>query len=192
MAAAPVTLLFTDLVDSTALLQRVGDERAQRVLHAHRQLLREAIAQHGGREVKWLGDGLLASFASVADGVRCAVAMAQRARRPVAGERLGLRVGLHVGEVLPDENDYAGASVVLARRLCDRAAAGQILCDSVVVELLRGRQGFEFAAVGPLDLKGFLEPVAAYEVRYQPDAGAALLRHTPFTGRAAELRRLGR
>jgi len=53
MAAAPVTLLFTDLVESMALLHRVGDERAQRVLHAHRQLLREAIASHGGREVKW-------------------------------------------------------------------------------------------------------------------------------------------
>jgi tetratricopeptide (TPR) repeat protein len=118
--------------------------------------------------------------------------MAQRARRPVAGERLGLRVGLHVGEVLPDEGDLVGTSVVLARRLCDRATAGQILCDRVVVELLRGRQGFEFAAVGRLDLKGFPAPVAAYEVRYRPDAGAALLRHTPFTGRTAELRRVTR
>ena len=125
MTAAPVTLLFTDLVESTGLLQRVGDERAQRILHAHRQLLREALASHGGREVKWLGDGLLTTFSSVADGVRCAVTMAQRARRPVAGERLGLRLGLHVGEVLPDEAEYMGTPVVLARRLCDRAAAGQ-------------------------------------------------------------------
>src|SRR5215470_2187145 len=190
MAATPVTLLFTDLVDSTALLQRVGDDRAQRVLYAHRQLLREAIGQHGGREVKWLGDGLLASFASVADGVRCAVTMAQCARRPVAGERLGLRVGLHVGEVLADEDDYAGTSVVLARRLCDRAAAGQILCSTVVVELLRGRQGFEFNAVGPIELKGFADPVSGHEVAYRPEAGAACLRHMPFTGRTAERRRL--
>src|SRR5262245_25342504 len=190
MSTAPVTLLFTDLVDSTALLQRVGAEGAQRVLHAHRQLLHEALASHGGREVKWLGDGLLTTFASVAEGVRCAVTMAQRARRPVAGERLGLRVGLDVGEVLPDEADYIGTPVVLARRLCDRATAGQILCGSVVVELLRGRQGVEFAPVGPLDLKGFPEPVAAYEVRYGPEAGAALLRHTPFVGRTAQLARL--
>jgi class 3 adenylate cyclase len=169
MTAAPTTLLFTDLLESTALLQRVGDERAQRILHAHRQLLREALASHGGREVKWLGDGVLTTFASVADGVRCAVTMAQRARLPAAGERLGVRIGLHVGEVLPHaEADYVGTPVVLARRLCDRAAAGQILCGSAVVELLRGRQGFEFAAVGPLELKGFPEPVAAYEVRYQP------------------------
>jgi hypothetical protein len=76
MSTAPVTLLFTDLVDSTALLQRVGAEGAQRVLHAHRQLLHEALASHGGREVKWLGDGLLTTFESVAEGVRCAVTMA--------------------------------------------------------------------------------------------------------------------
>src|SRR5262249_18131001 len=193
MTAAPVTLLFTDLVDSTGLLRRVGDERAHRILHAHRQLLREALMSHGGREVKWLGDGVLTTFASVADGGRCAVAMAQRPRRPVAGGRLGLRVGPHVGEVVHDDAaDYVGTAVVLAQRLCGRAASGQILCGSVVVELLRGRQGFEFAAVGPLELKGFPEPVSAYEVRYQPDTGAALLRHTPFTGRTAELRRLTR
>ena len=118
MTAAPVTLLFTDLVNSTELLQRVGDERAQRILHGHRQVLREALASHGGNEVKWLGDGILTTFASVADGVRCAVTMAQRARRPVAGERLALRLGLHVDEVLPDEADYVGTPVVLARRLC--------------------------------------------------------------------------
>src|SRR5262249_57558762 len=112
-----------------------------------------------------------AGCGSGAEAVRWAVTLAQRSRRPVAGERLGLRIGLDVGEVLPDENDYVGTPVVLARRLCDRAAAGQILCSGVVVELLRGRQGFEFAPVGPLDLKGFAEPVAAYEVRYRPEAG---------------------
>jgi class 3 adenylate cyclase len=92
MTAAPVTLLFTDLVDSTGLLQRVGDERAQCILHAHRQLLREALASHGGREVKWLGDGLLTTFASVADGVRCAVARAMRAE-PSSLRRAGQAQG---------------------------------------------------------------------------------------------------
>jgi class 3 adenylate cyclase len=116
MTATPVTLLFTDLVESTALLQRVGDERALRILQAHRQLLREALASHGGREVKWLGDGLLTTFASVADGVRCAVMMGQRARRPVAGERLGLRIGLHVAEVLPDQRGAAESLPLLRVR----------------------------------------------------------------------------
>src|SRR5262245_28373611 len=190
MVAGSVVLLFTDLAQSTALLHRVGDEQAQRILRAHRQVLQEAIAGHGGGEVKWLGDGLMATFASVADAVRCAIAMQQHARRPAAGERLGLRVGLHVGEALPDEGDYVGTSVVLARRLCEEARAGQILCSGGVVELLRGRHAFRFAAIGMLTLKGFPAPVPAYEVEYEPEDAVARLGQTPFTGRAPELARL--
>jgi class 3 adenylate cyclase len=133
-------VLFTDLVSSTELLQRVGDEQAQRVLRAHHRLLKEALAVHGGREEKWLGDGVMTVFASAADAVRCAVTMQQTARRRAAGERLGLRVGLHVGEALREESDWFGTPVVVARRLCDRAAAGQILCSGLVVELLNGRR----------------------------------------------------
>ena len=192
MGHAPVTLLFTDLVHSTGLLHRVGDEQAQRVLRAHRQLLREALAGHGGGEVKWLGDGLMAIFPSVADAVRCAIAMQQQARRPTAGERLGLRIGLDVGEALPDAGDYVGTPVVVARRLCEQATAGQILCSAVVVELLRGRLAFRFADVGAHALKGFPDAVRAYAVVYEPADAAARLGQTPFTGRTAELARLTR
>src|SRR5262245_52928917 len=190
MAHAPVTLLFTDLAHSTELLHRVGDEQAQRVLRAHRTLLRDALAGHGGGEAKWLGDGMMATFPSVADAVRCAITMQQQARRPTPGEHLGLRIGLHVGEALPDDDDHVGTPVVLARRLCDEATAGQILCSGLVVELLRGRQAFHFAAVGPLALKGFPDPVAAYAVAYEPEDATARLGQTPFTGRTAELARL--
>src|SRR5262245_23728236 len=192
MAGGPITVLFTDLVSSTELLQRLGDEQAQRVFQAHHRLLRDAVAMHGGQEVKWTGDGLMATFASSADAVRCAVAMQQTTRGRAAGERLAMRAGLHVGEALRDEGDWVGASVVVARRLCERAAAGQILCSALVVELLGGRRAFRFGEVGALDLKGFAAPVAAYEVHYDRDDPAAVLRHTPFTGRAAELARLER
>src|SRR5262245_32118054 len=192
MAGGPVTVLFTDLVSSTELLQRVGDEQALRVLRAHQRLLRDAVAVHGGQEVKWTGDGLMTTFASSADAVRCAVAMQQTTRRRAAGERLAMRAGVHVGEALRDDSDWVGASVVVARRLCDRAAAGQILCSALVVELLGGRRAFRFGEVGALDLKGFAAPVAAYEVHYDRDDPAAALRHTPFMGRAAELERLER
>src|SRR4030095_11390287 len=152
MAGGPVTVLFTDLVSSTELLQRLGDEQALRVLRTHQRLLRDAVAVPGGHEGKWPGDGLTTTFASSADAVRCAVAMQQTTRVRAAGERLVMRAGLHVGEVLPDEADYVGASVVVARRLCDRAAAGQILCSALVVELLGGRRAFHFNEVGALEL----------------------------------------
>jgi class 3 adenylate cyclase len=133
-----VTILFTDLVGSTELLARAGDEEAQRIFRAHHDLLAEAATAHGGEEVKWLGDGLMVAFASAADAVRCAIAMQQDGRRPVQGEHLAIRVGLNAGETLKEAADYFGLPVVVARRLCDRADAGQILCADVVAGLLRG------------------------------------------------------
>src|SRR5262245_30546950 len=131
--SAPVTLLFTDLVNSAELLQGVGDERAQRLFQAHHRLLKDTVAAHGGQEVKLLGDGLLTAFASAADAVRAAVTMQQAARRRAAAERLALRVGLHAGDAPREETDYFGAPVIIARRLCEQAEAGQILSSSLVV-----------------------------------------------------------
>ncbi len=190
-----VTILFTDLVGSTELLQKAGDEQAQRIFKAHHRLLREAVESHGGHEVKWLGDGLMVAFNSAADAVKCAIAMQQASRRPTAGERLQIRAGLNVGEVFVEENDYFGTSVVVARRLCDRADAGQIFAADIVTRLLDGH-GADISTkdLGPLELKGITNPVPAVEIVYQHDP-MALLRKLPFVGRQAEyeimLRKLG-
>src|SRR5271157_4338212 len=93
--AAITTILFTDLVDSTTLMRRVGDERAQPLFESHHRLLSDAVSAHGGSELQWLGDGLMVAFTSTADAVRCAIAM-QRAAAQQAGERLRVRVGLNV------------------------------------------------------------------------------------------------
>jgi len=188
--SAAVTLFFTDLLNSTELGQRVGDERAQRLFQAHHRLLKDTVAAHGGQEVKLLGDGLMTVFASAADAVRAAVSMQQAARRRAAAERLALRVGLHISEALREETDYFGTPVIIARRLCERAQAGQILSSGIVVGVLAGRQAFRFSEVGALELKGLATPVTAYEVPYH-DEPAALLTQTPFVGRTAELSRLG-
>ncbi len=184
------TILFSDLVNSTELLQRAGDERAQRIFQTHHKLLKEAVAANGGHEVKWLGDGLMVAFPSAADAVRCAIAMQQAARRPTAGECLAIRVGLNVGEALRDETDYFGTPVVVAKRLCDRAQPGQILCSSVVSHLLAGRQAFTFRDLGQIDLKGLSAPTATCEVRYDAGDPSALLTRMPFAGRSAEVTRL--
>lgn len=185
-----VTILFTDLVGSTELLTRAGDEAAQRIFHAHRRLLSDAVAAHGGHEVKWLGDGLMVGFPSAADAVGCAVAMQQASRRPVHGERLAIRVGLTAGETLRESADYFGLPVVVARRLCDQADAGQILCTDVVAGLLAGRPDFDFADLGKLDLKGVPQAVAAFEVRYETGPITGILDRMPFVGRVSELERL--
>lgn len=184
--AQTVTILFTDLVGSTELLQRAGDEQAQRIFKAHHRLLREAVEAHGGHEVKWLGDGLMVAFDSTVDAVKCAIAMQQASRRPTAGERLEIRAGLNVGEAFVDESDYFGTSVVVARRLCDSGGAGQIRASDVVVRLLDGRgNGLQTKDLGPLDLKGITNPVPAVEIIYDHDP-LALLRRLPFVGRDVE------
>jgi class 3 adenylate cyclase/tetratricopeptide (TPR) repeat protein/energy-coupling factor transporter ATP-binding protein EcfA2 len=191
MASALVTILFTDLVGSTELLARAGDEDAQRIFRAHHDLLASVAAEHGGEEVKWLGDGLMVAFPSALEALRAAVAMQHASRRPVAGERLAIRVGLNAGEALRDATDYFGTAVVVARRLCDRAAGGQILCTETVSGLVAGRHEFAFRELGKLPLKGLPQPVAACEVGYEADdARPRLAAHLPVVGREAELARL--
>jgi class 3 adenylate cyclase/tetratricopeptide (TPR) repeat protein len=187
-----VTILFTDLVGSTELLARAGDEAAQRIFRAHHDLLAETAAAHGGEEVKWLGDGLMVAFPSAADAVRAAVAMQQASRRPVHGERLAIRVGLNAGEVMRDAADWFGLPVVVARRLCDGAEGGEIRCTEVVTSLLVGHTEFAFADLGHLELKGVPRAVPAFAVNYGAVSATGLASRTPCVGRDAELGRLGR
>jgi class 3 adenylate cyclase/tetratricopeptide (TPR) repeat protein len=185
-----VTLLFTDLVDSTRHLQRAGDEAGQRLFGAHHKVMTESIDANGGQELEWLGDGVLAVFSSAADAVRCAILMQHTARRPLAGQRFEIRIGLHAGEALRREGGYFGTPVVTARRLCDRASAGQILCSRLVAELLGSRQAFSFRDLGSFELKGIAAPMGVCEVIYERNDPAALLSRTPFVGRAQQLKRL--
>ncbi len=191
--AAITTILFTDLVDSTTLMRRVGDERAQRLFETHHRLLSDAVSAHSGSELQWLGDGLMVAFASTADAVRCAVAMAQAAAQQ-PGERLSIRVGLNVGEVLQQKtgSGYFGTPVVVARRLCDLAAAGQIVCSQAVSHLLAGRAAFAFRELGAIELKGMPDKLSVCEVVYEAERTATLFARTPFAGRHDELERLAR
>jgi len=165
-------------------MQRVGDERAQHLFETHHRLLSDAVSAHSGSELQWLGDGLMVAFALTADAVRCAIAMQQAAAQQ-PGEGLSIRVGLNVGEVLRQEtgSGYFGTPVVLARRLCDRAAAGQILATTTVAGRLTGRAAFAFRELGAVELKGIGEKVGVCEVVYQAERTAAVFARTPFAGR---------
>ena len=185
-----VTLLFTDLVNSTAQLQQAGDESGAHLFQTHHKLMTDAIASAGGEELQWLGDGLLAAFPSTADAVRCAIGIQQTARRPTARTRFEIRIGIHCGEVMRRDGSYFGLPVVAARRLCDRASPGQILCSNLIAELLASRQNFEFRDCGDLRLRDLPTPVGVCEVVYQANDPAAMLHRTPFVGRNPQLERL--
>ncbi len=171
--SAVVTFLFTDLVGSTEMLDRLGDDAAEQVRRTHFRLLRDAVTGAGGEEVKNLGDGLMVAFSSALAAVRCATAMQHAVAQHNLGGRdtvLDVRIGLHVGEPIRDEDDYFGSSVVVAKRLCDRAHGGQVIASDLLRGLVGSRGGFEFVALGPLELKGLSEPVPAFEVAWQAPA----------------------
>jgi DNA-binding NarL/FixJ family response regulator len=131
---------------------------------AHLGRLRSAVAEHGGREVRSTEDGLMIVFASAVAAIRCAVDM-QRAVTADAGEP-ALRIGLAAGEPGVDGTDLYGEPVTVASRLCDAAAAGQILAADVVRQVAGGAVATLMAPAEALRLRDVDERVATAEVRW--------------------------
>ena len=154
------TILFTDLEASTALTQRLGDEAAQEVVRSHNASVRTALGEHGGREVKHTGDGIMASFPSAVSAVSAALQI----QRDLAGGEVRVRIGLNAGEPIAENDDLFGTAVQLAARITDRAEPGQVLVSDVVRQLCAGKT-FQFTSVGAAPLKGVAEPVVLFEVR---------------------------
>jgi DNA-binding SARP family transcriptional activator len=174
---ATATFLFCDLVGSTALLTRLGDDAGDEVRRDCYAVFREALATHGGSEIKSTGDGVFAVFpTSVEQAVACGIAMQQgMASLDMAYPllKLGLRVGIAMGEATGEEGDWYGTPVVEAERLCAAAHGGQILVADVVCTLAGTRGGHSFRSVGALELKGLARPLPASEVKWSPDELAA-------------------
>jgi class 3 adenylate cyclase len=165
--AAFRVIMFTDIVDSTGMTERLGDARSVEMVRAHDAMVRRALNDAGGREVKHTGDGIMASFSDAAAAVRCARAIqsAFAAFNLASDEKLQVRIGLHAGEPIEDSNDFFGATVQMAARICDAAAAETVL----VSERVRGlvTDDIAFRALGARPLKGFATPVALYEAAWR-------------------------
>ena len=134
-----ITLLFSDIEGSTAMTERLGDQRAQEVLRAHNTIFRQHVAECGGFEVKSMGGtGFMLAFASSNSALNCAVAI-QRAFADYNGEHssepLRVRMGLHTGEAIKEGEDFFGRNVILAARISAKAQGGQILVSSLFKEL---------------------------------------------------------
>lgn len=161
------TVMFTDIVDSTGMTARLGDVRAVEMTRAHDSLVRRALTDKGGREVKHTGDGIMASFDEVAAAVDCARTIQQAfdAFNLASKEKLRVRIGLDAGEPVADSNDLFGATVQTAARLCQAAEPDTIVVSGVVSELVLNR--FALVSLGDIALKGFAHPVAAFEVNWR-------------------------
>ncbi|HEV3109844.1 MAG TPA: nickel-binding protein [Candidatus Binataceae bacterium] len=160
------TILFTDIVGSTN--ESLGDDAGMALLGFHDTIVRDALAEADGREVKHTGDGIMASFVSAAAAVRCAA----RILRALAKHReerreypLKVRIGVAAGEPVQREHDLFGATVQLAARLCSHAQPEQILVSNVVAELCLGK-GLPFKDLGDVFLKGFSRPIRVHVVEW--------------------------
>jgi len=157
------TIMFTDIVGSTTMTERLGDRRATEMIRAHDAIVRRCLGRAGGREVKHTGDGIMASFATAATAIDCAAAIQSEFQRYNQGnlEPIHVRIGLDCGEPVEDSSDLFGATVQLAARLCAAAQPDQILASENV---FRDRGGFNhLAKKRARRLKGFSQPVPLYE-----------------------------
>src|SRR5207247_5449000 len=144
-----VTLLFTDVEKSTDLRTSRGDETAHALLQTQGELVRAQIGQHGGHEVKSMGDGFMVAFASARSAVKCAIDI----QRALSSDRNGrsdavrVRIGLHTGEAIKEDGDFYGRNVILAARIADEAEGGEILASSVVKAVTESAGDIDFDEV---------------------------------------------
>ena len=151
----PPAICFLDLTGYTRLTDQFGDEAAAELAGRLSRMVQAASGRHGGRPVKWLGDGVMFVFPEPARGVRAALEMVNDAR---VAELPPAHVGLHAGPVLFQEGDYFGRTVNLAARIADYARQGEVLVSQDVVDASLQSE-LTFREIGPVELKGIPEPV---------------------------------
>ena len=160
------TVMFTDIVGSTEMCSKHGDDAAITMLGVHDHIVRVAVGANNGREVKHTGDGIMAAFNSAAGAVRAACKILGDLRDHNAADPefpVDVRIGISAGEPVEQAADLFGSTVQLAARLCAQAEPGQILVSNVVADLCIGKN-LRFVDAGECQLKGFEGPIATRAV----------------------------
>jgi class 3 adenylate cyclase len=162
------TVMFTDVEASTQLVARLGDTTARDILRRHDAVCRRAVAEHGGLEIKAMGDGFMVSFTSTSSALDTAIAIQEAVADEFADgqEEIRVRIGLHAGEPIAEDDDLHGTAVIMASRIMDAASGGEIMVSSLVRELVAGRD-YRFVGRGLRSLKGFEEPVPLFELDWR-------------------------
>jgi class 3 adenylate cyclase len=165
-----VTILFTDIEGSAGVFDRLGDDAARMLFREFDVVVREVVETHGGVEVKHQGDGLMLAFSSARRALLCAVDIqastvernASRADNP-----LNVRIGLNTGDVISEDDDYFGSSVIVAARIASAAKGGEILL-SEATKAVAGRIRVPLLDRGPHELRGLSETTRLYEAVWRP------------------------
>jgi class 3 adenylate cyclase/tetratricopeptide (TPR) repeat protein len=169
-ADGTVTIMFSDIVGSTVMTERLGDRRWIELLREHNRIVRDAVAAHEGFEVKSQGDGFMVAFASASRAVECAAAL-QRAFAAHADEApdeaIHVRIGLHTGEAIRERDDFFGRNVILAARIAAQAGPGEVLVSSLLKELTEAEAGVSFGDARELSLKGLSGTYTVHSVEWE-------------------------
>lgn len=165
-ASQVVTVMFTDMVGSTALTQTRGQQVAQQVVRAHNRIVRQALTRFHGREIKHTGDGIMASFAQASSAVDAAIQIQKDTLahcRDYPDLPLQLKIGLNAGEPIAEDGDLFGSTVQLSARITDKAKANEIFVPDSVRLLCAGKN-YRFVSRGGYAMKGFEGDITLYEV----------------------------
>ena len=160
-----MAIMFTDIVNSTALTQKLGDHGAQEMVHIHNKLVRSEIIAQMGREIKHMGDGIMCSFNTPTAAVEAGVAMQKAVRQHnESGHHIQfeIRIGINAGEPIREENDLFGSTVQMAARVCSKAESYQVYVSDSVRSNASAKSA-RFTSAGSFELKGFREPVELFE-----------------------------
>jgi class 3 adenylate cyclase len=165
-ARGMAVILFTDIADSTALTERMGDAAFRAASRALDESVRAAMQEFGGTPVegKVLGDGVMGVFASAAQ----AIDAARRCVELSAEGELRLHVGLHAGDVIREKDNVYGGAVNIASRICGLCEPGEILVSATIRDLARTSAGATFEDRGEHALKGIEDAVRVFAVRWRP------------------------
>jgi class 3 adenylate cyclase len=162
-----VTIMFTDMEGSTNLISTRGFTESHEIMKAYESIVDEKVAEHAGRRIKGLGDGLMVSFGSSRHGVECALdiqrAIAEYSRQNPE-RKVKIRIGLNTGEVVEEAGDIFGAAVNVAARVAGKAKGGEILVSDVVRQLVGPVAEIVFGYRGAYKLKGFPDRWRLHEV----------------------------
>jgi adenylate cyclase len=167
-----VTVVFSDIEDSTRITERLGDQRWFELLEVHDAIVREHTRAHGGYEVKHQGDGFMLAFPSAREAIASAIDIQRAlARRAADGELpIRVRMGVHTGEAIHRDGDFYGRNVILAARIADRAHGGEILVSSLVKELVDAAGDIAVREAEEVELKGLDGRHRLFRVAWSPPA----------------------
>ncbi|MBS0569766.1 MAG: adenylate/guanylate cyclase domain-containing protein [Proteobacteria bacterium] len=167
----PLTILFADVSGSTKLFETRGDLEARRLVAAILGALSEVTARHGGRVIKTIGDEIMCTYPGPMQGLLCAVDMQKRIAHDAsfAMDKLAVRIGLHHGETLVEENDVYGDAVNTAARMASLAKREQIITTASTVNMLTNLGMLHTRAVGQARVAGKQHPIDIVDVQWQED-----------------------